>query len=330
LKDGRRIAVSAARLLNAGDIPTSLWDREQGILHLPQSLADAYTRIIDGSGLRELAASRDRADPPVGGLTQQLADAHFAQAFDGSAARALLALLDPYDHLTNVSNTFINALAGNRLCVIDAPCGAGATAYAFLTAIADLRKFRILPRVPMDVTLIGADLSAPARLHASNLFPILRQPLEEQAIFVSAEFHSWDATDKMSTTSLIRRSIELSPNGMRRLVLVANFSGFLERQGKRGAAEPQLEELFRYTSGPNCASLWIEPNMNRATSSSGTFAWLAAKAKQAWRRFVSVIGGSDGAPSYFTSSACFREPLDAAVTPNVRIAVMPMILEHRE
>lgn len=318
-----------ARLLKPSDVPTSLWDALQGVLHLPQSLVDAYVLIVNRRNLRALTESRDRDNPPVGGLTQELADLHFAQAFDGSAARALLALLDPHDHLSNVSDTFITALAGNCVCVVDAPCGAGATSFAFLTAVADLRAAGILPRLPLDVTLIGADLSEPARRYAEELLPQVTGYLSEQGIFLSGEFHSWDATDKMSTTSLIRRSIEASVNGVKRLVLVANFSGFLERESKRSAAEPQLEELFRYTSGPQCAALWIEPNMTRVTNSSGTFAWLLAKAKSTWRHFMSLVGLSDDTPSHFISSARFREPLDPALTPNVRIAVMPIVLEHR-
>ena len=282
------------RLLKPTDVPASLWDAEQAVLRLPENLVDAYVRIIDERGLRDLAASRDRDNPPVGGLTQELSDTHFAQAFDGSAARALLALLDPHNQLSRVSDTFIGALAGNCLCVVDAPCGAGATSYAFLSAIADLREAAILPRIPLDVALIGADLSDPARTYASELLPLLVERLTNQAIFLSADFDSWDATDRMSTTSLIRRSIEMSAHGVRRLVLVSNFSGFLERESKRKATEPQLEELFRYTSGPHCAALWIEPNMNRVTSSGGTFAWVVAKTKAAWRRFMSVVGAADG------------------------------------
>lgn len=316
--------MTAIRLLKPSELPPVLWDAENGILVLPQTLVEAYTSVIDRASLWNLASSRNREDPPVGGLTQQLTDKHFAQAFDGSAARAMLALLDPHSHLAHVSNTFVEALAGNVLCVIDAPCGAGATTYSFLTAIADLRAEGILPRMPLDVKLIGADLSDPARAYAAELFCLLRDRFEEQAIFVSEEFHSWDATKKMSTTDLIRRIIACSAND-RRLVLVANFSGFLERAGKRADAEPQLEEIFRYTSGPGCATLWIEPQTNRATANGGTFSWLIEKATSKWSRFMTVIGLSDR--PCFISSARFREPLDLDQTPSVRLAVVPIRLE---
>lgn len=317
--------MAATRLLKPPELPSNLWDSENGVLILPQSLAEGYASIIDRRNLRELASSRDRNAPPVGGLTQVLTDQHFAQAFDGSAARAMLAFLDPHYHLADVSNTLIEALAGNALCIVDAPCGAGATTYSFLTALADLREKGALPRMPLDVRLIGADLSDPARSYATELLPLLKDRLEKQAIFVSEEFRSWDATNKMSTTELNRRIIEIAPEGTRRLMLVSNFSGFLERAGKRKDAEPQLEEMFRYTSGTGSAALWIEPHTNQATANGGVFSWLVENVKSKWHRFMTVVGLSDR--PYFVSSARFREPLDISQTPNVRLAVVPIRLE---
>lgn len=98
------------RLLKPSDIPASLWDAQKEVLSLPQCLVDAYLLTVENRELRELARSRNRDDPPVGGLTREQADQHFAQAFDGSAARALLALLDPYNHLAKVSDTIVTVL----------------------------------------------------------------------------------------------------------------------------------------------------------------------------------------------------------------------------
>jgi hypothetical protein len=318
-------ALTVSRLLNPGIIPASLWETEAGVLRIPGCLAIAYENIVDRQGLRELAASRDRDNPPVGGLTKELTDQHFAQAFDGSAARALLALLDPHSHLPHVSNTFIEALAGSTVCIIDAPCGACATSFAFLAAIAELRMEGILPRIPLDVSLVAADLSDPAREYANSILSLFRSRLEEQGIFVTEEFHSWDATDQMSTTHLVQRSLACSPDGMRRLVLVANFNGFLVREKKRSQAEPQLQEFFRYLSSPQCAALWIEPNMNRVTQGGGLFSWIVTNASNGWRRFMTIV--AEGSVSHFISSARYREPLDSTVTPNVRIAVMRIQLE---
>ncbi len=322
--------MSKARLLPLDQIPALLWDAEHGIIILPQVLASAYAIIITERALGKLAMSRDRDNPPVGGLTPELADKHFAQAFDGSAARAQLAFLDPHDQLPNVSDTFVRALAGDRLCLIDVPCGAGATAYAFLTAVADLRLAGILPRVPLEVDLVAADLSVPARQYAIDIHARIAPYLEEQAVFLKPEFSSWDATDKLSNTDLINSFRTKSPNDSKRLLIVSNFNAFLEKGGKRKEADPQLAELFRHASGPNCRALWIEPNMNVVTDSSGLFAYLVGKTERAWRGFMAILGRTDDehAP-HCISAARFREPLAPEVTPSVRVAVLPMSLERR-
>lgn len=90
------------------------------------------------------------------------------------------------------SNAFIQTLSGNRVCIADAPCGAGAAALAFLSVIAELRACEVLPRQPLDIRLIGAELSEPAGAYASELFEEVRIFLESQAIFVEAEFIRWD------------------------------------------------------------------------------------------------------------------------------------------
>ena len=66
----------------------SIWGKESKTLHLPPALFEVYQALINGHGLRKLAEARDPKNSPIGGLDQLKTDTHFAQAFDGSAARA--------------------------------------------------------------------------------------------------------------------------------------------------------------------------------------------------------------------------------------------------
>lgn len=314
------------RIVDPSILPHELWDANQNVLFLPGSLSAAYVALVELNDLSELAMTRDRNQPPVGGLTQQLTELHFAQAFDGSAARALLALLDPLSELHEVSDNFITMLSGNSICVVDAPSGAGATSFAFLTAIAQLRSAQILPRQPLEVRLIFADLSVPARQYADDILSRIRQDLLSQAIVVVEMSMSWDATDNISTTSLVTQIIQQSGDRMKRLVLVSNFNGFLEREKKRTAVEAQLNELFRYSSGEQHLAIWIEPKMNRVTNDGGMFAWIAKLIKTGWRKFTSISDKNE----FFTSECDFREPLDPLTNHRVRIAVMPIRLEQGE
>ncbi len=310
------------RLLNPADLPSSLWDAGSKILSLPPALARAYETLIDRHGPRALANSRDRDDSPVGGLTQEKTDEHFAQAFDGSAARAQLAMLDPKKDATAASNAYIKSLAGNRLSLTDAPCGAGAAALAFLANAAALRASGVLPREPLDVYLIGAELSEPARVYAEELLAELTPSLEAQGIFVAAEFVFWDVTDDLRNTDLIRKMTLAAASNPNRLLVVANFNAFLEKEAKKKDAEPQLAELFRHASGKQSVVVWIEPDMNRAVCS--LFPWLCKMIKGAWRRFATVTMNIDDPIA--TSHARFHLPLNPDQTARVGFAVMPIEL----
>ncbi len=313
------------RLLEAEHIPSSLWDSANETLFLPASLTEAYEKLIDKYGLRNLSSERKPDDPPVGGITQKRTDQYFAQAFDGSVARAQLALLDPKCDLASTSNTCLSSIAGNRVSITDAPCGPGAAAFSFLSNIAELRAHDALPREPLDVLLIGAELSEPARKYANELFLELQPSLEKQAIFVISEFISWDVTNALSNTDLIKKMTHASNENPNQLLIVANFNSFLERPEKRKEAEPQLNELFRHASGPKSVAIWIEPNMNRAINEGGLFPWLRKKIATAWKMFAKEKTTTT-AP-ILESSAQFECLLHLGAA-RVGLAVMPINLER--
>ena len=128
-------------------IPDSLCDGSS--LRIPPILSTAYLTSLKKNGLMALA-SGPRPDPaPVGGLSKEVTDLHYAHAFDGSVARAQLALLDPRGEVPTASATLLQFLSGGSLCLTDVPCGAGAATLSLLCAIAELRKEGVLPRVPL-------------------------------------------------------------------------------------------------------------------------------------------------------------------------------------
>jgi len=313
------------RILPPELLPITLWDSENKLLNLPPELAQVYMTLIDRHNLRELANLRAKSDSPVGGFTQEETNKHFAQAFAGSVARTQLAFLDPKDDLAETSNAFISILAGNKLSLTDSPCGAGAAAFSLLANIAELRRQSVLPRMPLDIFLIGAEISEPARNYAQEILGELRPSLEAQAIFVDAEFMEWDVTCSLSNTDLIQCITKKSMGYEKRLLLIANFNGFLEREGKRKEAEKQIEELFRHISSTkNSLAIWIEPQMNSATK--GLFPWLVKKIKESWNRFVKINVGDSLCLTSLSSETEFRLPLKLDASSDVRLAIIPIDL----
>jgi hypothetical protein len=102
------------RLLDPELIPKTLWASASDTLFIAPTLAKAYETLIDRHSLRGLSQSRDPDDPPLGGLSQEHTDKHFAQAFDGSVARVELALLDPKQAANLTSNALIPDCHGLR------------------------------------------------------------------------------------------------------------------------------------------------------------------------------------------------------------------------
>jgi hypothetical protein len=312
------------RILPPEDLPDTLWHRDSQELHIPPALADAYRRAVADHQLWELSTTRSSGDSPVGGLSKQDSDTHFAQAFSGSVARAELAVLDPKGEIVHVADAFARVLAGGRVALLDAPCGAGAASLAFLTTVAELRACGVLPRLPLEVTLVGGELSDHARAYADELLQQLHPLLQEQGIRVHHTLSPWDACCSMSTTALMQTFLQGLLPTTPRLVIVANFSGFLARESKQKAAEPQLGELFRYSGGLTSTAIWIEPTWNSAVGPGGLFSWVMRLVREKWPRFARLVWPNSAATpeSIPSTSARFRHPLRVDDTAHVRLAVI--------
>jgi hypothetical protein len=323
-----RKPMARERILRPTLIPSSLWDAQEETLFVPRPLAQAYADLIDSEGLRYLAEARETSSSPVGGLTKEATDAHLAQAFDGSVARALLAVLDPKSEASSTSNTFVRVTAGNSACITDAPCGAGAATLAFLCALAELREARVLPRLPLKVMIIGGEISEPAAAYAKHLLDAVKPTLLTQAIFIEHTITHWDVTCPISTTDLIKCALQNNQESASKLLVVANFNSFLESNGKRKDAMPQLEELFRYASGDNSFAVWIEPKMNKVLSPGGLFEFISSFFSTFWKSRVSKESNALEDQAVFTSEASFERPLFRPKKGKVRLAVMPINLQR--
>jgi len=99
----------------------------------------------------------------------------------------------------------------------------------------------------------------------------IKNALAEQAIWVSAEFRPWNALDKFSTADLTNRLTVLGQECSARLIVLANFSGFLQGDGKWKDALPQFESLFLHGRARDSFVLWIEPQTNKVLGSGGFF-----------------------------------------------------------
>jgi hypothetical protein len=331
------MSTSDSRILKPEHLPRHLWDPdyeqdgERGLLGIPPSLLAAHSAVIQSDTLLRAVPSRSAGDSPVGGVGDEETRIHFVQAFDGSCARCLLAILDPKNEVIFASNRLVRSLAGNSICLTDAPCGAGAAFASFLTALAELRLHGVLPRIPLDVNLIGADVSPLARDYALRVLAEIRNSLEEQAIFVQHSFTNWDVLCQQSNMDLIRQITLGSHQRDKKLLSVANFTGFLISANKYNAAEAQLMELFRYCAVPGSSAIWIEPqNREAVTPNTGLFARVKRWFTKKLRLFGAVESEEQVPDAVAKTSARFRLSIRNQETSVAHLAVVPITLQPQD
>lgn len=285
------------RLIRKEDLPESLWQHSDRVLKLPPDLIRAWLALLDRHDLRMLATQNHGTGGCIGGLSKEATNKHFAWRFSGSSARVQLAMLDPESHMPNVADAFAQLFSGGHVALCDLPCGSGAAALTILTVLAELRRQGRVPREPLDVTLIGGEISADARGYAAEGLSEIQAALEAQAISVRPAFLSWDVCNAISNTDLIRQLTIRCNDCASRMLVLANFSGFLQREGKWDDAQPQLDELFRHSRDQRSSVVWIEPQMNDVLPETGGMFrrvtnWLSSLTRFVRQTTVDVQGGA--------------------------------------
>lgn len=259
-----------ARLIQPVDIPETLWHTSKECLSLAPDLLAAWRHLLQHAGI-EGKALEPVPEGKIGGLTKEETDDHLAWRFSGSSARVQLGLLDPRNELSGVTDAFAKVFSGGNVLLADLPCGSGAAVLTLLASIAELRRQARIPRHPLHVKVVGGELSEFARDYASRAMNHIKEALAEQAIWISAEFLPWNALDKFSTADLTNRLTVLGQECSARIMVLANFSGFLQGDGKWREALPQFESLFVHGRSQNSFVLWIEPQTNKVLGLGGFF-----------------------------------------------------------
>ena len=254
------------RLLRSSDIPVSIWDPDCETADLPKALKDAYAKMLQKYDLLQIARNQSEFKGEIGGRDKKSTEYHFATKFQNSSGRVLLTATDPKGSLQNASDLTLRAFAGGEVGLLDIPSGSGAATVALLTTIAELRAHHILPSEPLTVHVVFGDASLHALEIAKELLALVQEDLEQQAIFVRAQYVEWDVTKADKTTALIHEWVTHARDCHRYFVLMANFSGFLGESGKFKKVEPQLGEIFRWASEKTSTIVWLEPKTKVATT----------------------------------------------------------------
>jgi len=246
------------RLIPTTKIPKSLWNNKLKKLKLPELLLQPWLHIISRESLEALA--KERAPKGFeGGVSKIDTDRHLAWRYTGSCARVLLSILGPNKELSTIADTYASIFSGGKVLLIDIPSGSGAAAISVLSALYELRKHNVLPRLPLEIFVLSGEISDFARSYNDEQLAHLIPLLEEQAIWIKRESLCWDVTCKLSTADLTKKAILIGDEYPNKLLLLSNFSGFLEHSGKWKEAQQQIESIFLHSRDINSYAVWLEP-----------------------------------------------------------------------
>ena len=309
-----------SRLIEQENIPRSLWRPDQETLVLPHSLTNCWKSILDQKGLLENATT-EIGDGETGGIDEKSTYEHYSFRYNGSCARFQLTFLDPKDDLKEVSNAFVKSLAGNDVFIADIPSGTGAASLSLLSNIAQLREENVIPRLPLKIKILAGEISQTAIQLFKEAFNEINPYLKDNFIEVELNFMEWNVREADSTSQLIKEITLMSHGSSNKILLLANFTGFLEQDKNWGEVQDKFEEIFRHFSGKSTIAIWLEPKMNLVVDNfwPRTVSWF----KRTFKKFI----GSKEEIEIETSEALYMHGLRDE-TQRTSVAVVKFNMER--
>lgn len=305
------------RFIRTENLPESLWcDKSENIL-LPNQLVNLWKGLLNENSLMDLA--NEKAPRGFeGGVSKDDTDKHLAWRYNGSCARVILSLLDPKAKLSEVSDAYASIFAGNKVFVADLPSGSGAAIVSILCTLYELRKNNVLPRHSLEITIIAGEISETARSYLHKQLEDLKVVLEEQAIWITFEILEWNTLCKVSTVDLIKRMTLLSEDCHARMLLLTNFTGFLENSGNWKKAKPQFDDIFLHSRDSLSTAIWIEPQRKNVV---GFFTRAIKWLKESFKSLIGEQAELDDSSWYAQTEIMCKQPIKDGSFP-VRLTVM--------
>lgn len=305
------------RFINKEDLPLSLWCADSKNIILPSKAVELWKKLLEENGLLKLAG-QIAAEGFEGGMSKEDTDKHLAWRYNGSCARVMLSMLDPKHELSDVSDAYASIFAGNKVFLSDLPSGSGAAVVSILCTLYELRDHNILPRHPLNISILAGELSPTARDYLNKQLNSLKDYLLGQAIWIDFEVLKWDALSKINTVDLIKRITIISQHCSAKILILSNFTGFLESNGKWKEAKPQFDDIFLHSRDNLSTAIWIEPQRKNVVNFFGrAIAWL----KESFKTLLSKKSSDEDSSWYAKSEIRCKQPIKDGDFP-VRLTVM--------
>jgi hypothetical protein len=238
------------------NLPNTIWS--EATLYLPDSLALSYRTLLEQRELYDSALGGDgTGGGPIGGESADATYDHFTQRFAVSATRLEYIACDPKETFHTAAQDFHISFGTGSVAVLDVPCGAGASIFGFLCTLAELRNHGILPRLPLNVSIVAGDCSSVALELYKDLVELIKPELSRQGILVNYQTHEWRAEEPTTSAVIVDQWFAMSPAAREYYVFICNFSVEAERHFRD--FERSFEHIAERLHSKKSTILWVEP-----------------------------------------------------------------------
>lgn len=231
---------------------------------MSEALAASYVGRLHTEGLFDLASNQKDAAGEAGGESMNEADAHLAYRFTNSAGRNLCAVLDPNEALGAISNSILAPMLGERVLIVDVPCGAGAAGLSLLDCLKELRLAGALPKLPLSVRIVAGDISTRAIEHYQALVDAAKDSLLSVGISVDLVDFVWDVSDIQKNAIFVDQVVTSAADFQHVVVLASNFSDAMSDISLLEHFKHFLSQLVGRLAKWPTTVCWIEPKSNKA------------------------------------------------------------------
>lgn len=239
-------------------IPSSLWN--DSAINFSDTLRVIYADTLAKYALTEQA--KVYAVGVVGGVSAHEADEHFAKRYLTSCSRVEFAYLDPLNRWTNIHNILNEILSEGRIGILDLACGSGAATLGLITTLIELRHKRILPVLPLSINIVGADYSQ----RSLDIFNAQLTPLviagNKYGVNIISNLVICDLGNATHITNTLAKFTSSHADDY--LVLIANISSALEKEGFRDNMDRAMTLILGHLNGKSANILSIEPSISKS------------------------------------------------------------------
>lgn len=242
--------------IDLSSLPNELFT--DSALRPPQSLVAAYTSCLTKLGLMDVA----KTPPPphdsaiVGGSTLEETHNHFAWRFLNSASRVQRLLLDTDGSFAHVPDELIQVLSYGDVAVLDYPGGCGGSLLGLISLIADLRRHKLLPSLPLNLSVYCADISPHSHAIYNHMMTELMPFLKKEAISVKWTTSIHDILKVDSAVELCDIWLNREASTNEHLVLIGNVGGLAKEALKE--IEPSFRHITERLLRRSASICWIE------------------------------------------------------------------------